>query len=185
MTVYLVRHGRDDESIRGGWSNHGLVPEGIDQVKKLASEMTDADISIDHIYSSDLRRAKETAEILSAHLKCPIEYNSGLRETNNGALAGMKHELANEKYPGLYWSLLEYDECYPDGESPEMFCRRVTAAWSELRNKILSRPSERPLIVTHSGVIQVIMCIEKRIAYSNKTSHFSVPNARLIPIDIR
>lgn len=83
MTIYLVRHGKDDETIRGGWSNHGLTPVGVEQVNNLAKEMVTANMSIDYIYSSDLQRTKETSELLSKYLKCPIEYNAGLRETNN------------------------------------------------------------------------------------------------------
>ena len=185
MTVYLVRHGKDDDTIRGGWSNHGLTPVGVDQVNKMATGMVAANMHIDHIYSSDLQRAKETAEILSKYLKCSIEYNAGLRETNNGDLAGMKHELANEKYPGLYWSSLAYDECYPNGESPEMFYNRVKAVWLELKNKILKHPAKKSLIVTHQGVIEVILCIESSVVFSNKTKHFSVSNAQLIPIEVK
>ena len=184
MMLYLVRHGKDDDSIRGGWSNHGLVPFGVEQVNKLASEMVAANMSIDYIYSSDLQRTKETAEILSNYLGCPVEYITGLRETNNGDLAGMEHGLANEKYPGVYWSSLAYDECYPNGESPEMFYNRVKTTWIELKNKILEQPTKSTLIVTHQGVIEVILCIENNIVFSNKEKHFSVPNAKLIPIEI-
>ena len=185
MTIYLVRHGKDDETIRGGWSNHELMPVGVEQVNKLAKEMVAANINIDYIYSSDLQRTKETSEILSKYLKCSIEYNAGLRETNNGDLAGMKHELANEKYPGLYWSSLAYDECYPNGESPKMFYNRVKTTWLGLKNRILKQPLKSSMIVTHQGVIEVILCVENSIAFSNKTKHFSVPNAQLIPIEVK
>lgn len=185
MTIYLVRHGKDDETVRGGWSNHGLIPVGVEQVNKLAIEMVSANMNVDYILSSDLQRAKETAEILSNYLGCSIEYNTGLRETNNGDLAGIKHELANEKYPGLYWSSLAYDECYPNGESPEMFYKRVKTTWLELKNRILEQPTKNTLIVTHQGVIEVILCIENNIDFSNKVRHFSIQNAKLIPLEIK
>lgn len=41
------------------------------------------------------------------------------------------------------------------------------------------------MIVTHQGVIEVILCVENSIAFSNKTKHFSVPNAQLIPIEVK
>ena len=185
MIVYLVRHGKDDETVRGGWSNHGLLPVGIEQVNKLAAKMIAANMKVGHMYSSDLQRAKETTEILSKYLKCSIEYNSDLRETNNGDLAGMKNESANEKYPGLYWSSLDYNECYPNGESPKMFYDRVRRAWLELKDKLLKQPSKNPLIVTHSGVIEAILCIENNIVFSNRTRHFTIPNAQLISIEIK
>lgn len=184
MTVYLVRHGKDDETVRGGWSNHGLTPDGALQVNNLAEEIAAANINIEQIYSGDLQRTKETAEILSRRLGCPIEYNAGLREVNNGDLAGMKNEAADEKYPGLYWSKLAYNERYPNGESPEMFYNRVKAVWAELKDKLLLQPSKSSLIVTHQGVIEIILCIENNIPYSNKTKHFSFQSAKLIPIEV-
>ena len=185
MMIYLVRHGKDDDTVRGGWSSHGLVTVGIEQVNKLAAEMVAANLNVDYIYSSDLQRAKETAEILSKYLGCLIEYNTDLRETNNGDLAGMKHELANEKYPGLYWSSLAYVECYPNGESPEMFYNRVKGTWTALKNRILEQPTNSTLIVSNQGVIEVILCIENNIDFSNKERHFPIPNAQLIPIDVK
>ena len=185
MTIYLVRHGKDDDTVRGGWSSYGLTPAGVEEVHKLGAEVASADMKIDYITSSDLQRAKETAEILSAYLGCPITYNAGLRETNNGDLAGMKHELANEKYPGLYWSTLAYDECYPNGESPAMFFGRIKTTWSELKTRILEQPDKNCLIVTHQGVIETILCMENKMVCSNKTKAFSIPNAKLIPIEVK
>ena len=185
MILYLVRHGQDDDSIRGGWSNHGLLPVGVEQVNQLAAEMVAAHMRIDRIYSSDLQRTKETAEILAHALGCPVEYDAGLRETNNGDLAGMKHELASETYPGVYWSSLAYDERYPNGESPKMFYDRVKTTWLELKDKILEQPARNVLIVTHQGVIEAILCMENDIEFSNQERHFSVPNARLIPVELQ
>ena len=71
MTVYLIRHGMDDDTVRGGWSGHGLTPAGAAQARALAEEIAAARIQPACIYSSDLPRAAETAEILSRHLGCP------------------------------------------------------------------------------------------------------------------
>ena len=184
MIFYLVRHGKDDDTVRGGWSNHGLSPFGMEQVYELAEKIAANDLNIDCIYSSDLQRARETAEILSNRIGCPIEFLPGFREVNNGDLAGMKNDLADKKYPGLYWSTLAYDECYPNGESPEMFYHRVKAAWSEFKNRRLQEPLKDALLVTHGGVIEVILCIENNIAFSNKKKHFSMPSAELIAVEI-
>lgn len=185
MMIYLVRHGKDDGTVRGGWSGHGLLPEGTKQVQALAEEIAAAHMNIDRIYSSDLRRAAETAEILSHRLGCPIEYIPELREADNGVLAGMKHTLAEEKYPGLYWSALDYDQCYPGGESPGMFFARVQTAWSALKDRLLEQTDGGALLVTHGGVIEAILCMENGIAFSNKTRRFSTPSAKLISVEIK
>lgn len=184
MVCYLVRHGQDDDSIRGGWSNSGLIAIGVEQVNKLANEILQKNIVVDCIYSSDLQRAKETAEILEKSLHAPIIYDSAFREANNGDLAGMKHEIANEKYPGVYWSALDYSECYPNGESPELFYNRVNAAWINLKLEIQEKSLDNVMLVTHGGVIEVILCIENGIEFSNKEKHFSTPAATLLPIEM-
>lgn len=185
MTCYLVRHGQDDETVRGGWSDHSLTPVGREQVHALAQHIAAEGIVIDRIYSSDLQRAKETAEILSEYLNVPVTYDVGFRETNNGELAGLKHETADKQFPGLYWSSLEYTECFPGGESPELFFDRIKNAWADFKKAALTQPYQTLLLVTHGGVIETILCIENNIDLTNKVRYFSAPNARLIPITIR
>lgn len=185
MTIYLVRHGKDDDTRRGGWSNHGLLPAGVEQARALAREIVLADLKIDRIYSSDLQRAAETAEILAEYLRRSVEYVREFREVDNGVLRGMKNTLADKQYPGLYWSALDYDERYPDGESPEMFYTRIQTAWSELKNKQLERGGGDALLVTHGGVIEAILCIESKITFSNKAKRFFTPHASLVPVKIR
>lgn len=185
MICYLVRHGQDDETIRGGWSDHSLTPIGREQVHTLAQHITAEGIVIDRIYSSDLQRAKETADILSEHLSIPVTFDARFRETNNGALAGLKHELADERFPGIYWPALEYTECFPGGESPESFFVRIQSAWADFKKAMLTQAYQNVLLVTHGGVIETILCIENNIELTNKIRHFSTPNAKLIPITIR
>ncbi|MGM9618264.1 MAG: histidine phosphatase family protein [Oscillospiraceae bacterium] len=185
MICYLVRHGRDDDSVRGGWSDHGLTPLGVEQVRALAREMAASQIDVGCIYSSDLRRARETAAILSDQLHIPVVYDPGFREADNGDLAGMKNELASQRFPGLYWSALAYTERYPNGESPELFFRRVQYAWTELKRNVSARSAKDVLLVTHGGVMEAILCIENGVEFSNKTRHFSTPNAKPIPVAIR
>ena len=46
MICYIVRHGKDDETVRGGWSRHSLVPEGVAQVRTLGAEILEKKLSI-------------------------------------------------------------------------------------------------------------------------------------------
>lgn len=183
MFCYLVRHGKDDDTVRGGWSSHGLVSEGIQQVNKLAKELERKNLKIDCIYSSDLKRAEETSTIIANVLDVPIVYESGFREVNNGVLAGMKNELANKQYPGLFWSSLDYTECYPSGESPELFYERVKSAWMKLKKELI-RKQKNGMLVTHGGVIEVILCIENDKTFSNKEKHYAVKAAEMVEVEI-
>ena len=184
VICYIVRHGKDDETVRGGWSGHSLVPEGVAQVKALGAEMVGKGIEVGRIYSSDIQRAKETALILKEYLHCQVEYLPEFREANNGDLAGLKHEVANEKFPGIYWSALDYSECYPGGESPEQFFSRVQAAWAAFKEKMAQESNGDVVLVTHGGVAEAILCIENAVEFTNKVKHFATPSAKLIPIVI-
>ena len=85
--IYLMRHGQDDESRFGGWSSYGLTDTGKAQAEKSAQVLLRKRIS--HIFSSDLARTKETAEIAAKKLCLPVTLLPEFREVNNGVLAGM------------------------------------------------------------------------------------------------
>lgn len=183
MICYLVRHGKDDDSVRGGWSDSPLTRDGITQVEKLSEKLkTVENLNISAIYTSDLRRAKETADILAAALKKPIIEMPEFRETNNGLLAGMNNKEADLRYPGLYWNALDWEQSYPGGESPAAFCGRIAAAWKAFKSVV--QKDQNVMLVTHGGVINVICCIENGIPYSNKTNSFPMRNAEIVAIEI-
>lgn len=180
MKVYLVRHGTDDNTVRGGWSNHPLTAEGVKQSEKLAHRLKEYNCNAEIIYSSDLLRAKQTAEILAQHLNLKVEYESDFREVNNGDLAGMDNAVANELYPNLYWRKLEWKQHYPNGESPKEFYERVKSAWE----KLINRKYKSIILVTHGGVINVIMHLVNGVEYSNKNNMYKIGTADYIKIEV-
>ena len=131
--IIFVRHGKDDDRYRGGWSNMDLIPEGMEQAKRLAKHLAEkkSKYDISHIVSSDLPRAMTTASFVSTELILPIVKESRIRETNNGELAGMLNDEALIRYPGLFFSSLKMDEPYPNGESPNDFYMRIKAWFDE------------------------------------------------------
>ncbi len=181
MICYLVRHGRDDDSRRGGWSASPLTSVGVAQVCELAERLSACKMNVGLIFTSDLPRARQTADILSHALNLPVRDLPAFRETNNGLLAGMKHTEAERQYPGLYWSALEWEQAYPEGESPGEFFHRIASAWSELKD-LLREMGQNAILVTHGGVINVIRCIESNIRYTNKENPFPVGYAQMVEI---
>jgi len=183
MTCYLVRHGKDDSSRRGGWSRFGLTEEGRQQTRDLAEHIraNRHELNIKKIYSSDLCRALETAQPVAAVLGLEVVPLPQLRETNNGLLAGMPNALAEQAYPGLYWSALEWDECYPGGENPCSFYERIKTAWADFSAAML-QTDENVMLVTHGGVIHVIFTLIEGRAFSNETPRQGVPHAALMPL---
>lgn len=177
MSIYFIRHGLDDEGYRGGWSQRGLILEGFRQSEQLSSYFKEnqASLQISRIISSDLQRALDTANEIARELNLPVEHSVGWRETNNGVIAGLPHEIANERYPGLYFSALRMDERFPGGESPNEFFMRISKAFAELCHSLESgHPLENVIVVTHSGVINVIYHLLKGITWTNQGAKFPV-----------
>lgn len=172
MVIYLIRHGKDDDSYRGGWSDLGLVEEGINQSKLLAEHLykNKEKYNIDTLISSDLRRTVETVKGIEEKLGIPAQFSSEWRETNNGLLAGMLNSEALEKYPGLFFSSLRMDEQYPGGESPLEFYNRIKDSYNNLCNRIINGEiGPNVMLVTHSGVINIIYHIVNGLEWSNKS----------------
>ena len=161
ITLHLVRHGRDEEDKLGGWSDNHLIDKGIKEIISLRDNIeNDYDLFI----SSDLTRCVETSNIINEKLNLDIIYDSNYREVNNGDLKNLTLEEFNNKYPGLYFSSLDMDEKYPNGESPNDFYNRVSKAFIDL---LENNRGKKILLVTHGGVITVLLCLIKGYKYSN------------------
>jgi len=94
MRILLTRHGETLENKKGILQGHlpgTLSPLGIEQAKKLAEELKKE--RLDHIFSSDLLRASDTArEICKYHGDVPLEFTEKLRERFLGELQGVEKE---------------------------------------------------------------------------------------------
>lgn len=186
MAIYFVRHGADDEGYRGGWSQRGLNVEGYRQSEKLGSYLKDkqSNYQIHRIVSSDLRRALDTANEIADFLNLSVESNSQWRETNNGIIAGMPHEIVNERYPGLYFSSLRMDERYPGGESPLEFYLRIEETFRRLcEDQSTKNHLENVMIVTHGGVINVVYHILKGLKWTNKNNSFPASHTSIHSVE--
>jgi len=177
MNVIFVRHGKDDDRYRGGWSSLDLIPEGVEQAKQLAKHLKENNhiYQIAHIVSSDLTRTLTTANIISRELCLPFQKECQIRETNNGDLAGMLNDTALKQYPGLFFSSLEMDEAYPNGESPKDFYLRIKKWFSDFTSNYCNVKGNI-LVVTHGGVINVVYHLVKEIEWTNKGRMFKVGN---------
>lgn len=184
MRIFFVRHGKDDGNYRGGWSDLPLVDEGKDQARKLSKflEEKKEEFGIEKIISSDLKRAKQTTEIINKKLNVPVEYTDRLREMNNGKIAGMLNSEVEKLYPGLYYNTLEIDERYPEGESPIEFYNRITRDFEKIVEE--NKGFNNIMIVTHSGVINIIYRYINNMEWSNKIKSIKISNASIYSLII-
>lgn len=180
MNILFVRHGKDSDQHRGGWSQLDLLPEGKREAEALADYLAQLkeDYHFTKMITSDLKRAETTATILAEALQLPLEKESALRETNNGDLAGMLNSEAHQKFPHLYFRSLAMDEHYPNGESPIEFYQRIKT-WFELFLKENHNSDEMQIVVTHGGVINIIYHLVNQIEWTNKSNLFHVKHCSI------
>ncbi|RLQ96490.1 histidine phosphatase family protein [Falsibacillus albus] len=151
MEIILVRHGESEADILNvheGRADFSLTSKGRQQAEALA-EYGSKHFSVSHIYSSTLKRAKETADIINHKLNRPISFVEDLMEWNNGVLAGLSREEAMEKYPEPKGGRKPH-EPIEEGESYLDFRLRAERVFSTLRHK---HADESIMIVSHGGAI--------------------------------
>jgi alpha-ribazole phosphatase len=152
MEFYFVRHGKSEFNEKGLLAGHediDLVDLGVQEAKNVGQQL--ASIKFDAVYSSDLQRAKRTAEIILAenHHKTSIQVVKELREIDYGKLAGITSTEVRAKYPEFKKSKAFV---HPQGESYEMLSRRVDKFLKDIE-----RTQKTVLIVTHAGVLRYII----------------------------
>lgn len=180
MNLLFVRHGKDSDQHRGGWSQLDLLPEGKREAKTLADYLVQhkEDYHFTKMITSDLKRAETTAMILAVKLQLPLEKVRDLRETNNGDLAGMLNSEADQKFLHLYFRSLAMDEHYPNGESPREFYQRIKT-WFQRFLQENDDSDETQIVVTHGGVINIIYHLVNQIEWTNKSNLFHVKHCSI------
>ena len=136
--LLLVRHGETDWNAEGrlqGHTDRPLSDYGRRQARELADDL--AGDGLDAVYSSDLARARETAEIVADRLGLPVVCDPDLREKNWGSWEGL--------------TPAERDGVEFVGESTEEHGERTVRA---LRRIAESHPGGRVLVVTHGGSLR-------------------------------
>lgn len=131
-TVVLVRHGETDWNVEGRYTGQADVPlnaRGREQACRLAADL--ARESFDAVYTSDLSRARETADILASRLGLDVLVEPDLREIDVGCYEG----LTREQRQGRAW----------DGEARDEHAARVLGALE----RIAERHHGRILVVVH------------------------------------
>ena len=164
-TILLARHGETDWNREGrfqGFADPPLNDIGRAQAAGLAAEL--ADVELAAVYSSPLRRAFETAELLAApHRLAPVAVEA-LREVDVGSWQALTREEVEARFPEQLARWLDYGQGWQDGESYEEMARRVVAALLQLA---AAHDGERILAVTHGGPIRATFAFADGSSYAD------------------
>lgn len=110
------------------------------------------------MYSSDLRRACDTADAIAAAHNLKVTRTPALRELNFGHCEGLTFDQISERYPEsiTVWRGVNCDNPFSGGESMRQLANRVSPFLDGLKNR---EPEDRVLVVAHNGPIAVMICL--------------------------
>lgn len=151
MNIYLIRHGRQNSKLCN--VDVELSKEGREQAALVGKRL--AKYNIDVVYSSQLIRAVETADIINEYLKKPRKIDERLQEANFGEMTGLENEVIKERFRDFLSlrATMTVDEPYPGGENSRMVFERAFEALKD----IIKEDYENVCIVTHGGVIRALL----------------------------
>lgn len=149
-SIYLCRHGESDLNIKGRiGGDSGLSDRGKEFAKRLRNFLQEQNIKNLKVWTSQMKRTIQTAEILGVS----YEQWKSLNEIDAGVCEEMMYEEIQERYP-LEFALRDQDKYryrYPKGESYEDLVQRLEPVIMELERQ------ENVLVICHQAVLRCLL----------------------------
>lgn len=174
-TIYLIRHGQTVNNVARSnlvstYNYEKKCPDpalneiGIKQAHLLGKRLERC--HVDMIYTSDLLRAQQTSAIINEYLNKDIITRVELREFDMGELHLRSREDIKDEYPEFYnsWDKHETDMPYPNGECGKDVEKRAM----KIINEVIEKDIQSTLIVTHGGVIRVLLSVFLGLPLENR-----------------
>ena len=171
-TIVLARHGETDWNRDGrfqGQADPPLNEHGREQARQLGDQLAGQRFAA--LYTSPLRRAHETAEIVAGRLGLAVEPVHDLQEIDVGSWSGLTRDEVASRFPAAYQRWLAFVAGWDDGESYDDLAQRVVPAVLRLANR---HPGDRLLVVTHGGPIRVLQAHAEGLTYGESRRRSSV-----------
>jgi broad specificity phosphatase PhoE len=159
-TIYLARHGETSWNREGRWQGHtdiALNEVGLDQARALGELLRGRDIA--RIHSSDLARARQTAETAAGILGVTeLVIDAELRERSFGVFEGLTRRECEERHPE-HWTSYRADprQVPPGAESQEALADRMHAAVERAVARRHDGDDAPVLVVSHGGSIRALL----------------------------
>ncbi|WP_459130122.1 histidine phosphatase family protein [Guggenheimella bovis] len=179
MKLFFVRHGETDYNRQGiiqGARDIPLNDAGRAQAKVLREKIVE--LSLEAIFSSPLKRAKETAEILNENLSLPVHFDDRLVERHFGELEGKSYESLDWSKDEDNWDFLK-DAYESFGvESIESMDKRIDSFIEDLKKT----PFERVLILSHGSLGKLFMKKIQKKSGENKEQ--VIQNCAIVELEL-
>lgn len=182
--LFLLRHGESEWNVLKrvqGQSNPELTDRGLRQAKRAAKRLKDENIDV--IYSSDLKRACNTAKTIGKELNIKVDELCGIREMHFGTWEGLDLATIERDHHDHYksWRTEPHNIEFDNGESLLTVQER---ALKDVRNLVAKNENKNILLVSHGTAIKTIILGLLDIDIS-KYSKMSIGNVGLSIIEFR
>lgn len=160
VVLTVVRHGETEWNVQQRFQGHVDVPlnaRGRAQAAALARRLS-ADPAPGLLLTSDLLRARQTAEPLADAWRVPLHAAPAWREQGFGVLEGLDGAQIRATHPDLWQRWLEHsaDFALPGGESTRDFHARIAGALQALLLRAAADGLGHVTVVTHGGVLDML-----------------------------
>jgi broad specificity phosphatase PhoE len=153
--IILARHGETDWNRESRFQGHADPPLnglGRQQAAELAEALAGEELAA--VYSSPLRRALETAQVIAARHGLEAVPVEALREVHVGSWQGLTRDEIEQRFPEQFQRWLDYGQGWDDGETYDEMGKRAIAALQELAAR---NDGNRIVAVTHGGPIRAAL----------------------------
>ena len=171
--ILLIRHGQSEWNklnLFTGFKNIELSEQGIEEANKAGQNFKNLDIKFNIVFTSELKRAQETAKIILQNLgqwdflnnEGKIISNINLNERDYGDLTGLNKKETAEKFgeEQVHKWRRGYSDQPPNGESLEDVVRRVTKYFEEvIKPAIQSDENDNILIAAHGNSLRALLIV--------------------------
>ena len=171
--ILLIRHGQSEWNklnLFTGFKNIELSEQGIEEANKAGQNFKNLDIKFNIVFTSELKRAQETAKIILQNLnqwdslnnEGKIISNINLNERDYGDLTGLNKKETAEKFgeEQVHKWRRGYSDQPPNGESLEDVVRRVTKYFEEvIKPAIQSNENDNILIAAHGNSLRALLIV--------------------------
>ena len=171
--ILLIRHGQSEWNklnLFTGFKNIELSEQGIEEANKAGQNFKNLDIKFNIVFTSELKRAQETAQIILQNLdqwnflnnEGKIISNINLNERDYGDLTGLNKKETAEKFgeEQVHKWRRGYSDQPPNGESLEDVVRRVTKYFEEvIKPAIQSNENDNILIAAHGNSLRALLIV--------------------------
>ena len=182
--ILLIRHGQSEWNklnLFTGFKNIELSEQGIDEANKAGQNFKNLNIKFDIVFTSELKRAQETAKIILKNLdqwdhlhgEGKIITDINLNERDYGDLTGLNKKETADKFgeEQVHKWRRGYSDQPPNGESLEDVVRRVKIYFEELINPaIQSADNNNILIAAHGNSLRALLIVMNIYDSSNINS---------------